>query len=90
VSLGDGRRSLDQQVLQVHAGVAELVVGKFLVDERVGLDKVRQVRLLQDPGGLGRNASGFRAKQLKAVPFLVALCDRSWLQACCSGFLRDG
>jgi len=31
------------------------------------------------PAALRRNGWGL-------VPFLVALCDRSWLQACCSGF----
>src|SRR6266576_2789274 len=35
------------------------------------------------PAALRRNGWGL-------VPVLVALCDRSWLQACCSGFLRDG
>ena len=37
------------------------------------------------------NASGFKAKQCgERVPFLVALCDRSWLQACCSCFCEMG
>ena len=35
------------------------------------------------PAALRRNGWGL-------VPVLVALCDHSWLQACCSGFLRDG
>ncbi len=35
------------------------------------------------PAALRRNGWGL-------VPVLVALRDRSWLQACCSGFLRDG
>jgi pimeloyl-ACP methyl ester carboxylesterase len=38
----------------------------------------------------GPNASGFQAKRLRADPVLVALCDRSWLRACCSDFQRDG
>ena len=35
------------------------------------------------PAALRRNGWGL-------VPVVVALCDRSWLRACCSGFLRDG
>ena len=35
------------------------------------------------PAALRRNGG-------ERVPFLVALCDRCWLQACCSGCLRDG
>jgi hypothetical protein len=35
------------------------------------------------PAALRRNGWG-------PVPFLVALRDRCWLLACCSGFLRDG
>ena len=42
------------------------------------------------PEQLNPNASGLRPNGWGLVPFVVALCDRYWLQACCSGFLRDG
>ena len=47
---------------------------------------------LPSPGRAGLEAmpAALRRNGWGLVPFLVALCDRSWLQGCCPGFLRDG
>jgi hypothetical protein len=43
----------------------------------------------QEPGPDPMPAA-LRGNGCGLVSFLFALCDRSWLRACCSGFLRDG
>jgi hypothetical protein len=52
-------------------------------------DSTFPVSTLADEGE-APNASGFRVEDWALIRFLVALCDRSWLRACCPGCLRDG
>jgi hypothetical protein len=56
-------------------GAAQAVENSTLLRKRAALAAM--------PAALRRNVWGL-------VLFLVALCDRSWLRACCSGCLRDG